>query len=40
MIMRELKSVEEILAAQSNGELTIAETDIIVNSPAVNYTAS
>lgn len=37
---RELKSVEEILAAQSNGELTIAETDIIVNSPAVNYTAS
>jgi hypothetical protein len=27
---RELKSVEEILAAQSNGELTIAETDIIV----------
>ena len=35
---RELKSVEEILAAQSNGELTITETDIIVNSPAVNYT--
>jgi hypothetical protein len=37
---RELKSVEEILAAQSNGELTISETDIIVNSPAVNYTAA
>jgi hypothetical protein len=35
---RELKSVEEILAAQSKGELTITETDIIVNSPAVNYT--
>jgi hypothetical protein len=37
---RELKSVEEILAAQSNGELTIDETDVIVNSPAVNYTTS
>src|SRR5215211_2629854 len=32
---RELKSVEEILAAQNNGELTITETNIIVNSPAV-----
>ncbi|MFZ0203537.1 MAG: hypothetical protein WAL46_07575 [Nitrososphaeraceae archaeon] len=35
---RELKSVEEILAAQNNGELNIAETNIIVNSPAVNNT--
>jgi hypothetical protein len=33
---RELKSVEEIVAAQENGELTITETNIIVNSPAVN----
>ena len=32
---RELKSVEEIIAAQKNGELTITETNIIVNSPAV-----
>jgi hypothetical protein len=30
--------VEEILAAQNNGELNIAETNIIVNSPAVNNT--
>ena len=35
---RELKSVEEILAAQNNGELNIAETNIIVISPAVNNT--
>ena len=35
---RELKSVEEILAAQNNGELTITETNTIVNSPAVNMT--
>jgi hypothetical protein len=32
---RELKSVEEIITAQQNGELTITETNIIVNSPAV-----
>ena len=32
---RELKSLEEILAAQNNGELTITETNIIVNSPAI-----
>jgi len=32
---RELKSVEEIITAQKNGELTITETNIIVNSPAV-----
>ena len=32
---RELKSVEEIIAAQKNGELTITETNIIVNSPAI-----
>ena len=36
---RELKSVEEILAAQNNGELTITETNTIVNSPAVNTTS-
>ena len=32
---RELKSVEDIMTAQKNGELTITETNIIVNSPAV-----
>lgn len=32
---RELKSVEEVIAAQKNGELTITETNIIVNSPAI-----
>lgn len=34
---RELKSVEEILAAQKNGELTITETNIIVNSPSIKW---
>jgi hypothetical protein len=34
--VRELKSVEEVLSAQNSGELTVTETDIIVNSPAVN----
>jgi hypothetical protein len=34
---RELKSVEEIVAAQHNGELTITETNIIVNSPAIKW---
>jgi hypothetical protein len=34
---RELKSVEEIMVAQKNGELTITETNIIVNSPAVKW---
>jgi hypothetical protein len=38
---RELKSLEEILAAQNNGELngelTITETNIIVNSPAIKW---
>lgn len=33
--VRELKSVDEILAAQKNGELTIAKTNIMINSPAV-----
>ena len=32
---RELKSVEDIMTAQKYGELTITETNIIVNSPAV-----
>jgi hypothetical protein len=36
---KELKSVEEILSAQNSGELNVTETDIIVNSPAVNYTS-
>ena len=30
---KELKSVEEIIASHKNGELTITETNIIVNSP-------
>ena len=34
---RELKSVEEIIAAQKNGELTITESNIIVNSPAIKW---
>ncbi len=34
---RELKSVEEIIAAHKNGELTITETNIIVNSPAIKW---
>ena len=33
--IRELKSVDEIMAAQKNGELTIAKTNIVINSPAV-----
>ncbi len=33
----ELKSVEEIMAAHKNGELTITETNIIINSPAVKW---
>jgi hypothetical protein len=36
---KELKSVEEVLSAQNSGELTVTETDIIVNSPAVNNTS-
>lgn len=34
---RELKSVEEIVAAHKNGELTITETNIIVNSPPIKW---
>ncbi len=34
---RELKSVEEIIAAEKNGELTITETNIIINSPAIKW---
>ena len=33
--VRELKSVDEIMAAQKNSELTIAKTNIVINSPAV-----
>jgi hypothetical protein len=32
---RELKSARDILNAQSNGELEITKTDILINSPAV-----
>ena len=33
---RELKSSEEIMTAQSNGELEITKTNIIINSPSVS----
>jgi hypothetical protein len=32
---RELRSAEEILIAQNNGELEIARTNILINSPAI-----
>jgi hypothetical protein len=32
---RELKSVEEIIAAQRDDELEITKTNILINSPAV-----
>ena len=35
VVARELKSVDEIMAAQKNGELTISKTNIVINSPAV-----
>lgn len=34
---RELKSAEEILIAQNNGELEIARTNILINSPAIHH---
>jgi hypothetical protein len=34
---RELKSVQEIMTAQQNGELSINKTDIIVNNPAIKW---
>lgn len=34
-IPRELKSVKEILSAQTNGELTVTKTTILINSPVV-----
>jgi hypothetical protein len=33
--VKELKSVSEIITAQNNKELTIARTNILINSPAV-----
>src|SRR4051794_13210236 len=35
VVARELKSVNEIMAAQKNSELTIAKTNIVINSPSV-----
>lgn len=32
---RELKSAQDVLKAQSNGELKITKTDIIINSPVI-----
>lgn len=34
---RELKSVEEIITAEQNGELSINNTDIVVNHPAIQW---
>lgn len=34
---RELRSAEDILIAQSNGELEIARTNILINSPAIQH---
>ena len=34
---REMRSAEEILIAQSNGELEIARTNILINSPAIQH---
>ena len=34
---RILKSVEEILAAERNGELTVTQSDVIVNAPIVQW---
>jgi hypothetical protein len=34
---RELKSAEEILIAQNKGELEIARTNILINSPALQH---
>ena len=35
IVARELKSVNDIMTAQKNNELTIAKTNIVINSPAV-----
>lgn len=35
VVARELKSVNEIMTAQKNNELTIAKTNIVINSPVV-----
>jgi hypothetical protein len=34
---RELKSVQEIMAAQQNGTLTVKKTDVIVNHPVIKW---
>lgn len=36
-IARELKSVNELMAAQKNGELTINNTNVVMNSPAIKW---
>jgi hypothetical protein len=35
VVARELKSVNDIMTAEKNNELTIAKTNIVINSPAV-----
>ena len=35
VVARELKSVNDIMTAQKNNELTIAKTNIVINSPVV-----
>jgi hypothetical protein len=37
---RVLKSADEIMTAEKNGELSIAKTNIVINSPAVNAAVS
>lgn len=36
--VRVLKSVDEIMAAKGNGELTITKSNIVINSPAITMT--
>lgn len=36
--VRVLKSVDEIMAAEGNGELTITKSNIVINSPAITMT--
>jgi hypothetical protein len=35
--VREIKSLNEIIAAQANSELTIAHTNIVVNMPIIKW---
>jgi hypothetical protein len=37
VVAKEIKSVQEIMAAQQNGSLTVTKTDSIVNHPAIKW---